>query len=360
MVDRLLDKSIKVLLFLFLLLAGLYFAKPFLAPLTFAALLAMLLLPLAMKLQSRGVGKGLAALISLLVFLAFFALIIAVLSWQVSDLSKNAAQIEHTINERAQQLREYISRTFGISLQKQEDLLKNGQPSGGKVAGIISTILSSVGSFVVDFVLTMVYVFLFLYLREHLKKFIIRLVPSSQKQNAEEIIREARKVVQKYITGIAWMIVCLWVMYGIGFSIVGVENAIFFAILCGMLEIVPFVGSFTGSTITAIAVVMQGGSSSMLIGVIFTYASIQFLQTYILEPLVVGKGVSINPLFTIAGIVGGELIWGIPGMVLAIPVLGITKIICDHIDVLKPYGYLIGEDKKPNRSMLDRIKQWGK
>src|SRR4029079_6177208 len=129
---------------------------------------------------------------------------------------------------------------------------------------------------------------------------------------------------------------------------------------CGLLEIVPFVGNLTGTAITVIAVITQGGSSSMILGVLFTYALVQFFQTYLLEPLIVGRGVSINPLFTIMGIVAGEMIWGIPGMILAIPLLGIFKIICDHVEPLKPYGFLIGSKREANRSMIDKIRQWAK
>ena len=89
-------------------------------------------------------------------------------------------------------------------------------------------------------------------------------------------------------------------MYSIGFSIVGVKYAVLFAVLCGLLEIVPFVGNLTGNIITILAVLVQGGSGGMIIGVLITYASVQFIQTYLLEPLVVGSGVNINPLFTIA------------------------------------------------------------
>src|SRR5690606_8574061 len=102
-----------------------------------------------------------------------------------------------------------------------------------------------------------------------------------------------------------------------GFSIVGVENALFFAILCGTLEIIPFVGNITGTSITVLAVFVQGGSNNMIIGVIITYFFIQFIQTYILEPLIVGKQVSINPLFTILVIVLGEMLWGPAGMFMA-------------------------------------------
>ena len=153
------------------------------------------------------------------------------------------------------------------------------------------------------------------------------------------------------------MIVCLWVLYSIGFSIVGVKNAFFFAILCGLLEIVPFVGNLTGSMLTALMALAQGGGAPVLIGVLITYGTVQLFQSYVLEPLVVGSNVNINPLFTIVILIVGELVWGIAGMVLAIPLLGIFKIICDHVEPLKPYGYLIGGDRK-NKSgkWIDKLK----
>lgn len=162
-------------------------------------------------------------------------------------------------------------------------------------------------------------------------------------------MHDIRLVSQKYLTGLALMIACLWVMYGIGFTIVGVENAFFFAILCGLLEIVPFVGNLTGVALTLLMSLAQGGSTNLLLGILAVYAVVQFTQSYLLEPLVVGREISINPVFTIVGIVGGELLWGIPGMVLALPLLGIIKIICDHIEPLKPFGTLIGEERKKKR-----------
>ena len=101
------------------------------------------------------------------------------------------------------------------------------------------------------------------------------------------------------------MIVLLWVMYGVGFSLVGVKNAVFFGVICGLMEIVPFIGNITGTAITVISSMSQGADTNMVIGIIVTYGIIQFLQTYIVEPLVVGAEVKINPLFIIIGIVIG-------------------------------------------------------
>ena len=158
------------------------------------------------------------------------------------------------------------------------------------------------------------------------------------------------------------MIFCLWIMYGIGFSIIGVENAIFFAILCGLLEIVPFIGNITGTTITVLVAVVHGASLPMIIGIVITYGVVQFIQGWILEPLILGSQVKINPLFTILALVLGQLIWGIPGIVLAIPITAMFKIVCDYIEPLKPLGFLIGEIQKPKSQLtiITKIKSWFK
>ena len=344
-----LSKSIQVLLFFFLLIAGLVYAKPFLVPLTIAALFSMLLLPFSAWLQQKGSAKWLATLASILLFVIVVGGIIWLIAWQVSDLRKDASGIEQNLNKKIEEFRQYIKSTFGISVQKQNELVKEQSNSSSGGGGFVSKILAGLGGFLTNTILVLVYMFLFLYFRTHIKKFILLITPKENASKTQKIIENCRKVSQKYLTGLAIMIACLWVMYGIGFSIVGVKGALFFAILCGLLEIVPFVGNLTGNAITVIMVIAQGGSMNMVFGVIITYAIVQFIQTYLLEPLVVGSEVNINPLFTIIGLVIGELVWGIPGMILAIPLLGITKIICDNVDDLKPYGFLLGTQKSKTK-----------
>jgi len=103
-------------------------------------------------------------------------------------------------------------------------------------------------------------------------------------------------------------------------------------------------------------VLIQGGDIGMMLSVLAVYAVVQFTQTYVIEPLVVGSEVNLNPLFTILSIVIWEAVWGIPGMFLAIPMMGVFKIICDHLTPLKPYGYLIGNGEKKGGKLADWIK----
>lgn len=357
MKDRLLTRSIKVLALLVLAVVVLVYARPFLVPLTFAGLLAMLLLPLTLKMESWGWNRVVAILVSLLLLLALIGGLIAVLTWQASDLGQQSSDIQARFTEKFNELKAFVQSKFGIAPQQQEKMVSGGGNSGSKLTSTATTFLAGFGSFLTNLLITLVYTFLILFYRAHLKKFILMLVPAGDRPTARTTILESRKVAQKYVAGLGAMILCLWILYGIGFSIVGVKSALLFAILCGLLEIVPFIGNLTGTAITLIAVLLQGGSTQQVMGVLITYATVQFLQSYIIEPLVVGRGVRINPLFTIAGIVAGELVWGIAGMILAIPLLGMAKIVCDHIPQLKPYGFLIGEEKEGGEGMMQKLKR---
>jgi predicted PurR-regulated permease PerM len=159
----------------------------------------------------------------------------------------------------------------------------------------------------------------------------------------KSVVQSITKVSQQYLVGLSKMIFILWILYGIGFSIIGVENALFFAVLCGLLEIVPYIGNITGTIITVLVAAVQGASPPMIIGILGTYGFVQLFQGWVLEPLILGSQVKINPLFTIISLVIGQLVWGIPGIFLAIPLIAMFKIVCDNIDSLNPYGFLIGE-----------------
>ena len=352
-------KPIRFLLFFFLLTIALYYGREVIVPFCIAGLLSMLFLPVSRKLESKGISRGFAALICLLIFIAFVAGIFFLLSWQIADLSKDLSGIEQRIKEFIEQAKQFINKTFGVTEEQQKKMMEKQQQSSGgggsQLAGAASSIMGSIMGILVNCILVIVYLFLLLFLRSHIRKFILKLAPATEQANTQKIIDKSSGVARKYLTGLAMMIVCLWILYGIGFSIVGVKHAIFFAVLCGLLEIIPFIGNITGTAITIIASVAQSGDSSVIIGILIVYAIVQFLQTYILEPLVVGAEVNINPLATILVIVVGETIWGIAGMVLAIPLLGIVKIICDHVEPLKPYGYLVGEEKKKGGGLKEKI-----
>ncbi len=347
---------LKKLLLLFLVIGGVYYAKEFLMPLTIGGILATLFLPFSHWLERQKVPKGLAVFVCFLCILLIITLIFATIGWKVSELSSDVSAIKQKATESIDRLQQYIFNNVGISVKDQTQIL-NAEPRS--YTAMVQKVVGSTTTIMGDLLLVFVYFVFLLYYRSHIKKFLLKLSETSKRGEMEKIIESCTNVSQQYLVGLSKMIVCLWIMYGIGFSIIGVKNAIFFAVLCGLLEIIPFVGNITGTTLTVLVTALNGGDSTKIIGIVITYGIVQFIQGWVLEPLILGPQVKINPLFTIVALILGELLWGIPGIILAIPITAILKIICDNIESLKPYGFLIGEidDGQNKRNIIDKIKK---
>lgn len=336
---------IKILLILFLVFAGLHFAKDFLMPFSIGIVLATLFLPFCKWMEGKKVPKGVAALICVIILIVTMAGISSLLGWQISSLINDFPIIRKKGIDALGQIQEFIFNHIGISKEKQFLIVKNEQPSYSNIAQIM---IGSFANIFAKLILILVYVFCLLYYRVHIKNFIFKLTPFSNKNEVEQLILGAAKVSQQYLFGLTKMIVYLWIMYGIGFGILGVKNAVFFAILCGLLEIIPYIGNITGTFLTLFVSAVQGASLPMLGGIIIVYSIVQLIQGWILEPLIVGRHVKINPFSTIVALILGELVWGISGIFLAILLIAIIKIGCDQIESLKPFGFLIGEIKSKN------------
>jgi predicted PurR-regulated permease PerM len=343
-----LSTIIKKIIIVFLVVSGLYYAQEFFIPLCIGGVLATVFLPFCNWIQKKKIPKGIAVLLSLLGLLFLIFILISLVGYQISELVSDAEILKEKAIESGTRIQKYIFDTLNISVKEQIKILKNEQPSYGDV---FQSMLGSMTSFLSSIILILVYFVFLLYYRNHIKNFLVQLVAKPQQAEMGEIIQKVASVSQQYLIGLSKMIGLLWVMYGIGFSILGVENAIFFAILCGVLEIVPFVGNITGTTLTVLIAWINGADTQVLFGIVIVYGVVQFIQGWILEPMIVGSQVKINSLFTILALIIGELLWGIPGIILAIPLTAMFKIVCDYIEPLKPYGFLIGEIETPKKEI---------
>jgi predicted PurR-regulated permease PerM len=341
----------------FLLILGVYLAKDFLIPLCIGGILATLFLPFCNWMQSKKIPKGMAVFICFFGLILIISILISILGWKISELLNDLTLIKQKAIAIGTEIQQYIFNHLNISIEEQLSLLKKEQPS---YSNIFQMIFGSIASVFASLILVLVYFAFLLYYKDHIKNFLLKIAKPSKREEMEHVIYNATKVSQQYLLGLSKMIVLLWIMYAIGFSSIGVENAIFFAILCGLLETVPYVGNITGTLLTVLISAIHGANPTLIGGIIVVYGIVQLIQGWLLEPLILGPQVKINPLFTIIVLVIGQLLWGIPGMILAIPLTAILKIICDHIEPLKPYGFLIGEISVPKKKkdMLSNLKNF--
>lgn len=338
----------RIMLFTVLLFVILYFGKPFLVPLVTGALFAMLLKPVCQWFEKYGFKRGWAAMV--VVLLTFFV-IIGVVYVFINELISFGDEFTK-IGERLSEMIDYtyniIYQHFNISKNKQEEYLES------QVAGLSNTIGKFVGgtifsiiSIVSSLLIVAIYTVLILICRNKIKQFILhiikRYVGYQEVEHADDTVEKITQVSSRYIGGIFMVVLILSVIYFIGLSIIGVENALFFSLLAALINVIPYLGSVMGGAIVVLYTLITGDSvtTPIIVGVFF--AVVQQVDSYVLTPKITGAQVKLGPLFTIMALLLGGMIWGISGMILFIPLLGICKVIFDEVKPLKPFGDLIGD-----------------
>lgn len=345
----------------YFLFAGLYHGSVFFIPITFAAILAMLLVPVNNKLESLGLNRALASIISVLLIVLFMAGLLWLLIGQVESLSRDVPQIQQKFNQLTENVQSWIMEKFTIRKEKLQQYVQSGSQKALSMVGTqAQNFISGFMSTTADILLSLIYTFCFLYYRDKLNEFILRVVSEDKKNRTKEVIANTSQVARQYLAGRLLLILFLAIFYSIGFSIIGLKHALFLSIFAAIFSLIPYIGNVIGILFPAVMAIIYSNGMSDLIGVAVVFSIVQFIESYILEPVVVGGQVNLNPFFVILGVVLGGIVWGIPGLILAIPIIGILKILFENIPSLNPYGFLIAETESGGleEKFGTKLKEW--
>ncbi len=390
----------------YFLFNGLVMAESFLAPLSLAILLAMVMVPLSNKLEKWNIKRGFSSLISVLILFLFFIGLFFIVAVEIHNVSQDWPKIKKEIQPKIEKAKSFIAEQTGISVKEQQKMIDNIKPgsssesgpsskdeqkvedekkdakgSDGNVEqndspsekkeetgssnntsgskgnstsegyGISSGVAGTVGTSVLNFftfigtsMLTLIYIFFLLLYRTKIKKSILRFTSESNKNKTKTILTKAIQLSLNYLLGRLLLILFLAIIYVIGLSVSGVKHAILISLIAALLSLVPYIGNIIGFFLAMAMGAFSGGDLMIFVGISITFAIAQFIESYILEPYVVGHKVELNPLIIIIVVVLGGAVWGVMGMIISIPVFGILKIVFDHIPVLNPLGYALGEE----------------
>jgi predicted PurR-regulated permease PerM len=200
-----------------------------------------------------------------------------------------------------------------------------------------STLLGSTG-------LVMIYTFLFLYYKESFKTFIIYAFEKENRPEIKETLNEIKETIQSYIGGLGLVVVILSVLNTIGLYLIGIEHAIFWGTLAGFLAIIPYIGTLIGGLLPFIYALSTAEASWQPYAVLLYYLIIQQVEGNFITPKIVGDKVDINPLFAIFALVFFGSFWGVGGIILALPLISITKIIFSYFGKTKALSVLMSSD----------------
>jgi predicted PurR-regulated permease PerM len=234
------------------------------------------------------------------------------------------------------------------------DMLSNSSSAIGQ------TIMSVGGALVVLFLIP-VYIFLILFYEPLLLDFVRKLFGEKNKDQVSEIVTQTKTVIQRYLVGLIIEATIIAVMEIAALMILGIEYAILLGILGALLNVIPYLGGLVAVALPMMIALATKDSAWYSVYVLIIYYIIQLIDNNYIVPKIVASKVKINALFSIIIVIAGNALWGVPGMFLSIPILAIVKLIFDHIEHLKPWGFLLGDtmpqilEIKPIR--LRRIKK---
>ncbi|GGG63835.1 hypothetical protein GCM10007332_27580 [Epilithonimonas arachidiradicis] len=266
------------------------------------------------------------------------------MSIEVAKLANDWPQFQKQFTDLVDNLQSWISRTFGVrrrdQLEYMNDTLKKSISTG---TAILEKTLTSVGYVLMLTGFTFLFTLFFLLYRTHILKFLVASFTETHHKTVFEIVENIQFMVKKYLVGLFLQMIIVTILSFIAYTVIGVKYNFMLAILTGILNILPYIGIFTALLIGALITFATSGISHVLF-IVIAIVVIHAIDGNIIMPRVVGSKVKINSLIVIIGLVVGEMLWGIAGMFLTIPVLAILKIIFDRVEGLQSWGFLMGED----------------
>ncbi|QJB30549.1 AI-2E family transporter [Chitinophaga oryzae] len=343
------------LLSLILLVYIAHTASSIIIPLLFAFLISIMLLPVTHFLEKRKFPRGLAAAVAVLLFIIVILLIMLLMGTQMQAFIADFPQLEKKLLDTVTSLQEWIDHKFHISSNAQLSYLqKAALGTLGTATSFISQTFLSLSSLIVFIVFVLLYSFFMLFYRKLLVTFLVRLFQEKHRDTLLDVLARTRYIIKSYVGGLMIEMVVVAVLNTAVFLILGIKYAILLGVMAAIFNIIPYIGIFTALIISMLVTLTTGTPISALqVGIALFL--IHLLDSNVLLPRIVGSKVKINALVTIVGVVMGNMLWGIPGMFLAIPIIAIIKIVCESVDYMNPWAILLGDEQEEKTAKVNQI-----
>jgi len=326
------------------LLAILYVAQSIILPLIFSFIIAILLNPVVNFFVRIRINRVVAIIITMLLTIIIIAAFGAFIYTQAVNFSDSWPLFVKKFTVIVNQTISYASGYLNIQPQiihawitKTEHELININGSS------IGQTIVSVGSIVTSIVLIPVYTFVILYYKPLLIEFSHRLFNEENQSQVGVIVTQTKSVVQHYLVGLIIEAIIVGSLNAVGLLLLGIQ----YAILLGVLNMIPYIGGLIAIALFMMVALVTKSSPWFALYVLGVHTFIQIIDNDFIVPKIVASKVKINAFFSILVVLVGDALWGIPGMFLSLPLLAIVKVIFDHIESMKPWGFLLGDTMPP-------------
>lgn len=335
-------------LFILALFYTLYLGRAFFLPIILAILLSLLLTPVVRLLKKLRIPEALGAA------LVVFGLL-GLLGWGVYELATPAyewvQQAPRSLRKVEAKLREFkkpMQQMSKASEQVEKITTVGGGQASAKVAVTTETLGEKVFSRATDFIANGAIMFILLYFLlaagDMFLRKLIKVMPSlSDKKRAVEIARQIETEISAYLSTITFINVILGLaVWGI-MSLIGLPNALLWGVLATVTNYIPYLGALIMIAVLAMVGFVTFDSLGQSLMAPGAFVGLNLLESYFLTPMILGRRLTLNPVVIFLGLTFWGWLWGITGALLAVPIMVVLKIFCDHSEALAPIGELLGD-----------------
>ena len=326
------------------LLAILYIAQGIIVPLVFAFIIAILLHPLVNLFVRIRINRILAIFITLLLTILVLAAFIALIYTQAVSFGNSWPILVQKFTVILNDSISYVSRYFEIKPSLIHAWITKTQHELITIdSTLIGNTIVTVGSTMANLLLIPVYIFVILYYQPHLIEFISQLFDEAHQTQVRAIVTQTKSVVQHYLVGLIIEAIIVGILNTAGLLLLGIQYAILLGVLGAVLNMIPYIGGIISIALFMMVALVTKDSAWFALYVLGVHTVVQIIDNDYIVPKIVASRVKINALFSILVVLIGNALWGIAGMFLSLPLLAIVKVIFDHIESTKPWGYLLGD-----------------
>lgn len=308
-----------------------------LSPLFIGFIVAWLFAPLVDKMTKKGMSRILASIIIYVVFIlflvVFFRIFIPIIYNELNELISTLPGIMTDITD-------FINNIFakidveGVDIEEIKDSILNGITAYGNsisssipttIVSIMSSLFSGLGSIFFGLIIGLYMLFDF----DNVTNLLLKLIPKRHQMEIANLLEDIGREVRKSVNGTLLVACMVFVCDTIGFSIIGLKSALLFGLFCGITDLIPYIGPYIGTAVAAVVAFTQ--STLVGIGVLIIAIIVQLVESYILQPVVMSRATKLHPVTIICGLLIFGHFFGIIGMILAVPIMSIFKVIWKFI-----------------------------
>lgn len=335
-----------LLTYLQLILFGsliLYFGRDVFIPLGYAVLISFVLYPSCAWMERKGLGRMTAIVVNLMMLTLVVIALATLLVQQFMAFLREWPALQDKLLSVVSDISSAFTRFFGVSEENQGKLMTRltDELAGGTFSFVREAISFSAFT-AVALILIPVYTVLILYYRHHWVKVLYRVFPAERNENTKEILVLTINAYVNFIKGMGIVYLVVGILNSAGLLLLGVPHPVLFGFIASILTFIPYVGIIIGSLLPIAMAWTTYDSAWYALGVVGIFTFVQYLEANVIFPVAVSNRLKVNTLVVLVAVFAGGILWGVSGMILFVPFVGIAKLIADHNHRLKTLSMLLG------------------